>query len=158
MSKFVYKHYGIPISYLGVDYDDLDMPKAKETSLRGKIKNAPQKGTLFIRGTAAPVINQLFTQGRTIKGINFMARSETAFERHMNPQADVILIYNVGSEISMNRQVSRQVLQAILKYYTSGVTLVIVETSFTKSELLHNYDISASNFLTLQEKKEEVWI
>ena len=157
-TRLVYKHFKIPVTYIDVDYEDLDISKTKAAHLRGKMKSAPPKGLLFIKGSAAPVVNQLYGQGRSIRGINFVEHSDDAFGTHAYPTADVVLIYNLGSEVSTNYNVSRQVLQKLLRYYKSQNTLVVVETHFAKSEVLHNYDVSTGNFLTLDDRADDVWI
>jgi len=157
-NKLIYTYYHIPTSYLGISYCDTALSKAKQQDLETKISQAPKKGTLVVRGTAAPVINQLVEQDRLVTGIDFVQRSQTAFELHDNPKADVILIYGLGSEISVNHNVSRQVLQNLLAYYSKTDTLVVIETQLTKSDLRNNYDFIPTNFLTIQEQPEEVWI
>jgi len=158
MNTLKYTHFGIPVTYIGVTYKDLDVSSIKAKHLEGKMKQAPPQGLLVIQGSAAPVINQLHKQGRSMRGIDFIVRAGEAFEPHEEPKADVILIYNVGAEVSMKSIISGKVLNALLKHYASRRTLVVLETHLTKSELRHNYDINVSNYVTLNRKPDEVWV
>jgi len=158
VSPLLYKHYNIPTSYIGVTYSDTDLSKAKQEHIETKVKSAPKKGTLVVRGTAAPIINQLLDAGRIVQGIDFVERSSSAFDTHYNPSADVIILYGLGLEISVNHNVSRQVLQNILAYYAKRDTLVVIETGLTKSELRNNYDFIPVNFLQVPEAAEESWV
>ena len=37
MSKLIYSHYGIPTTYIGVDYLDMDVTKVKAETLKKKM-------------------------------------------------------------------------------------------------------------------------
>ncbi len=101
MSQREYRHYGIPTTYVGITYNDLNITAPRLKRLTASIKQAPISGLLIVKGNAAPIINQLF-ESRTIRGIDFMKRAGNAFEQHTNPEAEVIIIYSVGSEITLN--------------------------------------------------------
>ncbi len=157
-SKFTYKHYHIPITYIGMKYSDLNVSKVKADKIATSVSKAPIKGLLVIKGSAGPIINQLCEDGRSIRGIDFTDRSNTAFEKHNNPEAAVVLIHSIGAEVTTNYNISRQVLQALLKFYSRRQTLVVLETSFGKSELRSNYDLTPNNYIILDEKEEEAWV
>jgi hypothetical protein len=158
VNKLVYKHYNIPISYIGQTFKGTTMSGVKATRLKDKIKNAPKRGTLVVKGSAGPVINQLIEDGRTVTGIDFSERASTAFEQHQNPKTEVLLLYNVGNEITVNYNVSRQVLKSILKYYQHTDTLVVIETEFTKTELRNNYDFTPVNYIVIETLEEDSWV
>ena len=150
--------YGLPAGYFGISYKDMDMSATRQDAITKKIKNAPNDGTLTVQGTAAPIVNQLLTQGRKIRGISFTERSSTAFETHQNPTADVVVLYDVGAEVSLNGKVSGMVLANIVKYYSSRKTLLIIETDMTKTALLSRYDFNTTNFIKIIKKEKENWI
>ena len=154
ISPLTYKHYGIPVSYIGCSYKDLELSATRAKSLEKKLKAAPKSGLLVVKGVAAPVINQQVELGKSVAGINFAERSNSAFESFTNPKADIILVYGIGDEVTTNYNISRQVLNGILAYYKHRDTLVVIETVFGKTELRNNYDLTPTNFLTLEEKPE----
>ncbi len=158
IAKYLYDIYGLPTAYCNVSYKDTALIAVKQEEIQGKIANAPSKGLLAIQGNAAPIINQMLEAGKKVRGINFLERSADAFGIFENPAASVVVIYNVGSEISVNTKVSSLVLKNILKNYSNSNTLVIIETHLTKSELLSNYHVQAVNFIKIANKEEESWV
>ncbi len=158
VSSLVYRHFNLPVSYVKMSWDSLDVTKVRVKHLIEKLKSAPKRGLLVIRGCAAPIINQQVSLDKSVIGIDFPERANKAFETIKNPRADIILIYGVGDEVTTNYNISRQVLQAILAYYKTQDTLVVLETKFTLSELRTNYDLHPSNFLNLQEKEEKSFL
>jgi len=159
MSKLLYKLYGVPVTYLDTDYSDVAISKVKATHLQKKMKDAPTKGLLIVKGNAGPIVNQLYKQGRTMRGIDFPKRSQDdAFSYHDNPEADMVIIFGVGCEVTTNYRITSQVLNALIRHYSTRQTLVIIETHFTKSELRDKYDLTPGNFIALENKPEEVFI
>ena len=156
--QHLYRIYGLPVSYQNVRYSDTVLSKIKQQDIMDKIARAPNRGLLAIQGTAAPVVNQLLEANRKTRGIDFIEVSATAFENHLFPLASVVVLYNVGSEVSTNFNISGQVLRKIIKFYNENNTLLIIETDLAKSELLRRYDVNIVNFIKLQPKPEEAWI
>jgi hypothetical protein len=156
--KALYKVYNLPDSYFGIGYKDTKLSAARQEVIAGKIENVPSKGTLVIQGTAAPVVNQLLTTDKKIRGICFTERSQSAFETYQNPAANIIVLYDVGMEVTLNSKVSGMVLNSILKHYSGRNTLVIIETHLTKTELLSKYDLNVVNFIKIELKAQEAWI
>jgi len=157
-NKLVYTYYKLPVTYLNLNYEDTRISLARAKQLQGKISQAPKTGLLVIKGTAAPVINQLVDEGREVRGIDFTERANAAFEQHDNPQADVVLIHSVGAEVTTNYNISRQILHALITHYKKEETLLIIETDFTKSELRNHYDLTPTNFLSLELKDQPTFI
>ena len=118
-----------------------------------KVKELIKEHRLWVK----PVVNQLI-KDRKIRGIDFVYRSNTAFDNHVNPISEVIVVYGVGTEVSTNRRVSGMVLQNIIKFYHKKGALVIIETDFTKHEMLSNYDVKAPNFIKIEMPEEKSWI
>lgn len=158
IQKYLYGLYELPPSYHGAVYENTALIKVKQEDIYNKVANAPQKGLLVIQGNAGPVINQLLEAKRKVRGIDFLPRCADAFGTFDNPLANVVLIYNVGSEISVSSKVTALILKNILKSYANSSTLVILETHLTKSELQNNYHIDVVNFIKIQNKEESAWI
>ena len=155
--KTLYTIYNLPIVYAEIGYEDTALIKVKQEHIEELIPKAPYSGTLTIQGTAAPVVNQLMEQ-RSVRGIDFNVRSEDPWGTHQNPSADVVVLYNVGSEVAMKGTVGGLVLANIVKYYSNRRTLLVIETNMNKMELLHRYDFKATNFIKIEKKPEDVWI
>lgn len=153
-----YLVYGLPTSYKDIGYSETGLPKAKQLELQDKIPRAPSTGTLTIQGSAACVINHFIDLKRKVRGLDFTKLASTAFEEHNYPQSDVVLLYNVGIEVSVNTKVSSMVLQKVLKYYNGRPTLLVIETKYTKSQMLSQYDFNVTNFIKIPEKAEEIWV
>lgn len=159
MSKSaVLRVYGLPTSYDGITYSDTMLGIAKQKDIPAKISTAPNRGTLVIQGTAAPIINQFIEEGRKVRGINFIERSGAAFDVFPNPAANVVLLYGLGSEVSLNSKVSGMVFRNIVEHYAEKQTLLVIETYLPKTELLSRYDFRVSNFIKVEKKQEESWI
>jgi len=150
--------YGLPVAYAGKTYNDTGLTKAKAKEIEGKITKAPSKGTLTINGTAAPIVNQFINDGRKVRGVDFTVINSKAFEEFSLPVSSVVLLYNVGVEVSTNFKISGQVFRKILKFYSEKNTLLIIETDLTKTELLSRYDFRVTNFIKIPQKEEEIWV
>ena len=148
---------GLPTAYVGITYEGTALSKVKQNSIKGKIDNAPRKGSLVIQGTAAPIVNHLM-QKRKVRGIDFIELTTNAFAEHVLPMAEVILLYNVGVEVSTNYSISSQIFNKVRKYYAGKSVLLIIETDLGKTDLLHKYDFRVTNFLRVPIKEEEVWV
>jgi len=158
INKTLLKLYNIPQSFGSIGWEDVIISAARRKDLRAKFALTPQAGLLVVQGTAAPVIKMLHEQDRSIRGIDFMGRVEKAFESHSNPIADVVLIYNVGKEISINSPLPKKVLKSLVTYYQERAILLVIQTDFTKADLLRQYDVHATNFVKLMQKEGEAWI
>jgi len=150
--------YGLPVSYAGKTYTDTGLPKVKQAEIPKKISRAPSKGTLTIQGTAAPIINQFIKDGRRVRGTDFIELSGNAFEDLQLPVADVVLLHNVGVEVSTNFKISGQVFRKVLKFYSEKPTLLVIETDLSKTDLLSRYDFRVTNFIKIPVKSEELWV
>ncbi len=150
--------YGLPITYAGKSYSDTGLAKIKIETLPKTISNAPSTGTLTIQGTAAPVVNQLIADGRKVRGVNFISLSATAFEDHNLPISSVVVLYNVGVEVSTNFKISGQVFRKVLKFYAGKQTLLIIETDLGKTDLLSRYDFRTTNYIKIPQQQEEIWV
>lgn len=157
MTKGTYQAYGLPSNYLGMTYETTALPKVKQEEIRSKIEHAPRSGTLYVKGTAAPIVNQLLSN-RSVRGLSFYDLCGTAFEQHQYPRAGVVVVLGVGDEISINTKVSSLVLNSILKSYAKRQTLLIIETGLTKTQLLEKYSVDAVNFIQIPQIKEKQWI
>jgi len=150
--------YGLPVTYAGKTYNDTGLAKIKIETLPKMIGNAPSTGTLTIQGTAAPIVNQLISDKRKVRGVNFISLSATAFEDHSLPVANVVVLYNVGVEVSTNFKISGQVFRKVLKFYANKQTLLIIETDLGKTDLLSRYDFRTTNYIKIPPKQEEIWV
>lgn len=150
--------YGLPPSYASVTYKDTGLVQVRQEQLEAKVSKAPNSGSLTVTGTAAPLATQLIKEGRTVRGINFLDRSSTAFDIHQNPQANIVVLYNVGVEVSLNSKVSGMVLNSIVQHYSERPTLLIIETKLSGKELLQRYDFRITNHVSIPKKDEDIWI
>ena len=151
--------YGLPASYAEQTYESVGLSDLQQKRFTSIIARAPSTGLLAVKGEAGPVINQLMQQGRSVRGIDFAKRSSKAFEDFQNPVARVVVLYNVGLEVSVNHTISAKVLRNLLKFYKHQNTLVILETPMTKSQLLSTYDLRVANAITIAaDIEEEVWV
>jgi len=161
MRKFLetkLKMYNLPISYAEITFEDTELTAKRKKDLPELIEKAPVRGILYVQGTAAPIVNQLLTKGKAVRGIDFTERSSSAFEQHQNPECAIVVIYNLGAEITVNYHVPQKVINNILKHYSTRDTLIIVETDLSKNDLLNRYDINAVNYIKIPRKTEERWI
>jgi hypothetical protein len=101
---------------------------------------------------------QLLNAGKKVRGVDFISLASTAFEHHILPVADVVLLHNVGMEVSVNFNVSKQVFTKVRKFYSERNVLLVMETELTKQELSSKYDYLPVNYLKLVPKSEETWV
>jgi len=158
IKRKLFEIYGLPSAYADMSYEDTGLSKVKQEGIKKTIERAPAKGTLTIQGTAGPIVTQLINNGRKVRGIDFIAFSSNAFAEHTMPISDVVLLYNVGIEVSTNFNISKQVFAKIRKYYTERNVLLIIETDLGKTDLLSKYDFRVTNFLRVPNKEETIWV
>lgn len=139
---------------------DTKMPKVKQEEFLKKIQNAPAKGRLLVSGTACPIINILYSLGKTVVGISFPEYFDSRFDDSsdfLKPNAkDVVVIRAIGKEPAKNFEYSSKLLQGLLEYYQES--LVILETHFSKTNFETTYGISVSTHITLQLQEENSWL
>jgi len=156
--ELIYKHLNIPTHYASIEWDDTTLVAVKKNMYLEKFKNPPKRGLVGVTGTAAPIVNSLYSLGKKLLGIDFTTRSSTAFESHTNPSCDVVVIYSIGDEVSVNHNITGQVLRGIISAYQSKNTLVVLESRLTKSEMRTRYDVDIVNHVNLKLKPEDTWL
>lgn len=154
------KAYSLPASFDSVDYAATGLSKPRQGILHKKVAEAPMSGSLFVQGTAAPVINQLLDMGRKTRGIDFVdyVRNTFSDESLSLLEADVVLLYGVGNELSTNTNFSGKVLRHIITHYKKRGTLLVVESPLTASNVMTSYDVTFTNKTVIPETAEASWI
>ena len=155
-----YRTYGLPAHYAGLTYDDAAGSNALLDRIHRIVENAPMRGSVLVNDFAAPIIDQFIKQKRRVRGIDFAKLMENPFNRdgeHFKPQADVVVLYNIGLEASVNSTVPSQLIKGIINYYKKYNTLLILEAPYSPMQFQEKYDHRPLNSIKLQESTEEVW-
>lgn len=153
----VYAVYGLPPAYsLQNPWDTLDVSKEEQQRITEAFKS-PISSTVFVQGSAAPIIQQLLAQKVKVRGIDFSKRQMNAFEEHNNPEAEVILIWNVN-KYSGKSEVSINLLDNLISFYRSKNALVIVQSSESFTFMRDNYGFSTVNKLKFLPKPDTKWL
>lgn len=155
-NETVYAVYGLPPQYAKITWESLEVNKDDEERIKNAFKN-PISSVVFIQGVSAPIIQQLLEQKLRVRGIDLGKRQNAAFEEHNNPDADVVLVYNVN-KYSGKPEISINLLNSIIQYYRSKNVLVIVESQESSIFMRDNYSFSTNNKLKLLQKQEVKWL
>lgn len=155
-NETVYAVYGLPATYAKGSWTDLDISQEEATRYSNAFKN-PVQSTVFIQGNCAPIIQQLLEQGLKVRGIDMAKRQNAAFEDHNNPDADVILIWNVN-KYSGRAEVSINLLNNLINYYRNKNAIVLIQSPESNIFMRDNYGFSPTNKLKLLPKPEVKWI
>lgn len=152
----VYAVYGLPPAYTNLQWEDLDVTPEEVTRLSTAF-STPINSTVFIQGIAAPIIRQLIEQKAKVRGIDFSKRQLNAFEEHNNPDAEVILIWNVN-KYSGKTEVSMNLLENLVTYYRSKGALVLVQSNESSIFMRDNYGFTTANKVKLIKKQDPKWL
>lgn len=153
----VYAVYGLPPAYsLANPWDNLDVSPEEQLRITEAFKS-PINSTIFIQGSAAPIVQQLINQNMKVRGIDFSKRQMNAFEEHNNPEADVIVIWNVN-KYSGKAEVSINMLDNLVSFYRSKNAMVIVQSSESFVFMRDNYGFSTLNKLKFLPKPDVKWL
>lgn len=153
----VYAVYGLPPAYsLSNPWDTLDVSKEEQSRITEAFKN-PINSTVFVQGSAAPIVQQLLNQKVKVRGIDFSKRQMNAFEEHNNPEAEAILIWNVN-KYSGKAEVSVNLLDNLISYYRSKNALVLVQSLESFVFMRDNYGFTALNKLKFLPKPDVKWL
>lgn len=155
-NETVYAVYGLPAAYAKGSWDTLEVSTEESKRYQEAFKN-PINSTIFVQGSCAPVIQQLLEQGKKVRGIDFSKRQNAAFEEHNNPDAEVILIWNIN-KYSGKAEVSMNLLSNLIQYYRGRNALVILQSEESSIFLRDNYGIATNNKLKLLTKAEPKWL
>lgn len=155
-NETVYAVYGLPAAYAQGSWDTLDVPPEEAKRYQEAFKN-PINSTVFVQGNCAPIVQQLLEQGKKVRGIDFSKRQNAAFEDHNNPDAEVILIWNVN-KYSGKAEVSMNLLSNLIQYYRTKEVLVILQSEESSVFLRDNYGFTTNNKLKLLPKPEPKWL
>jgi len=155
----VFKVLGLPKI---IRINDTGAGPAVKRQVEKAIAHAPEVGRLIISGTASPVMQGLFKNGRKVAAISFLDLynakfTEDALELPPPRANQVTLIYAVGKEPVKNFEYSSKLLQGLMSSYESS-GLVIIETHLSPSTFNMTYGLDILNKLSIPTKNEEVWI
>lgn len=153
----VYAVYGLPPAYSRENpWDSLDVSKEEQERITEAFKE-PINSTIFVQGSASPIIQQLVAQKAKVRGIDFSKRQLNAFDEHNNPEADVILIWNVN-KYSGKAEVSINMLDNLISFYRSKNAMVIVQSSESSTFMRDSYGFTSVNKLKFLPKQEVKWL
>lgn len=147
------KVYDLPTSYIGKEWANIPLPQPEKDRLSNIFKGALPTATLFVQGTAAPIVNQLFEANTKVRGIDLSYRLADPFALHINPKADVLVVYNVDNPVG-NAKVVKKVMEDIINYARQTSSLVIIESNATSSEFEGNYGIKLVNKIKIPDVQE----
>ena len=158
--KMVYRMRRLPPRLIDETLEETTMPEVKRAAFTEKLFKAPTVGKLLISGTAGPVINHLYQQGRTCAGMSFVEHygAKLQSESDKPPISQVILLYGVGNEPAKNSEYGTKLLEGIIDHCKNKGVLLIVETHLSLTNFQAKYGLTFDNKLNLQLKSEDIWM
>jgi hypothetical protein len=155
-NETVFAVYGLPPAYANGGWEGIDVSQDEIDRYKTAF-SSPISSTVFVQGSCAPIIQQLLEQGSKVRGIDLSKRQNAAFEDHNNPDADVILIWNVN-KYSGRPEVSINLLNNLINYYRTKSALVIVQSPESSIFMRDNYGFQTPNKIKLLPKAEVKWL
>jgi len=158
--KYAYTAKQIPLRYVNETLEATTMAKTQMKILDEKLYRAPSSGVLLITGTAGPIVNHLWQQGRKVVGMSFVEYFDGRFsdEKLVPLKADVVVLHGVGSEADGKKEFSSTLLTGIMDIYKNRETLLIIETHMTPTTFAVTYGRTITNAKTVTLHEEEKWI
>jgi hypothetical protein len=117
----------------------------------------PSGSVLFVNGSAAPVVNQLLSKGKTVRGIDMSERLALPFDIYNNPKADVALLYGLENPVG-NNKVTKKVFDDVVNFYKASGALIIISSTDTSAVFEGNYSIKLVNKLIIKENAEKSFL
>lgn len=158
--KRIYRLRKLPVRLLDEGLDSTTMPEVKHEGFRQKIFLAPSSGKLLVTGTAGPVINQLYQQGRTCVGMSFVDHytAKLQGETDRPPIGEVLLLYGVGNEPAKNSEYATRLIEGVIDYCNNHNVLLIIETHLSATNFTVKYGLKFDNKIVLQLKEGAIWM
>jgi hypothetical protein len=153
-----YRVYGIPASYVNKTWESTATPKSEITRLTTVFDgDLPSGSVLFVNGSAAPIVNQLLSKGKTVRGIDMSERLALPFDIYNNPKADVVLLYGLEFPTG-NQKVIQRVFFDVINFYKASNSLIIISSTDTSAVFEGNYGIKLVNKLIIKEPIEKSFL
>lgn len=156
--KVLYYIQGLPLSAVGKTWDDVALAKPEADRLSGMFANIPSNvRIIYVQGSAAPIINQLYEQKAKIRGIDAGIWFEDPFSPHDYPDGEVIVLYDFDDPISVPK-VTVPIIKGIISYYGGKSIPIIIESKETAAAFEANYGVKITNKIKIPELAEPKWL
>ena len=158
--RFAYGAKQLPLRYVQETFEGTTMAKTQIKILDEKLYRAPKSGILLITGTAGPIVNHLWQQGRRVVGMSFVEYFDGRFsdDRLVPLKADVVVLHGVGNEADGKKSFSTVLLTGIMDIYKNRETLLIIETHLSPTTFAVAYGVTIPNTKNIQMREAELWI
>lgn len=151
-----YAIYGIPSHYAATTWDDIQIPEPEKVRLSTAFQT-PIPSVVFIQGTAAPIINQLYENGMTISGISMAERLANPFDSVTLRNTKVLLIHSIG-RYTGKFEIANSVISQLIQQAKTKNMLVLLQSEEPWTFLRDSYGIVAKNKIKLLVDQEPQWV
>lgn len=151
-----YAVYGIPPTYVGITWDDIEIPKPEKDRYINAFEN-PIPSTIIVQGTAAPIINQLVSKGYSVSGLNLATLLANPFDLPTVMGTDILLIHSIG-KYTGKYEIANTVLTQILQQAKSKCKFIILQSEEPWTFIRDNYGVSSQNKIKLPIAAEPKWL
>ncbi len=158
--KFMYA--GLPRNWYKEDKYDYKISNERFRMLSGKLKHLPDKPiTLYIQNGCSIFIKEIFNTYK-IRGIDFVNYFKNTFDNQTEkfeiPEADIIVVYNIGLEPALNTAYSAKLLYGLIEQIKQNNNYVFLSSHLSPSKFESAYGIELVNKIILTKNKEEQFI
>lgn len=162
MQSLIYMYSGLPRVWYNESVEEYKISDDRYTLLCSKLKNLPKKPvTLYIQNACSIFVNKIFNDYK-IKGIDFAKYFDNRFNKEAEaftlPEADIIVIYNVGLESAVNTTYSSKLLYALMEQIKQNGSHLFLCSHLSPSKFESSYNIDIVNKIIVQKHKEEQFI
>jgi len=162
MKSLIYYYKNLPRSWYKETSNDYKISDERFNDIVYKLKNLPEKPiSLYIQNGCSIFLNEIF-EFYNIKGIDFAKYFNSKFENQSEPftipEADIVVIYNIGIESALNTAYSAKLLYGLIEQIKQNDSHIFLCSHLSPSKFEHQYGIDLVNKIVVTKHKEESFI
>jgi len=160
MESLKLMYFGMPRSWYNENRKDYSISEERFNTLLQKLKNLPDKPILLYIQNACSIFVKELLDDYKIRGIDFVDYFKSVFEneKYELPQADIVVIYNVGIERALNTDFAARLLYGLIEQLKQQGTHIFLCSYLPYNEFFKKYNIEFVNKIVVGKKAEEKFI
>jgi hypothetical protein len=162
MDSIMFYYRNLPKNYGSLSKDDFVISQTKLNEIINKVKQLKTKDkpiTLFIKDIGGLLVKETINDVNYY-GIDFQTYFDSRFSGNKEDldipaDVDIVVIYNVGLEASLNKDFSSQLLLGLIEKFKGLNKHVFVFSHMNYSTFFKKYEIEIVNTINGRKKEDE---
>jgi len=160
MESLKLMYFGMPRSWYKENREEYNISEERFNTLLQKLKNLPEKPiSIYIQNVCSIFVKELLDTYK-VRGIDFAEYFKAVFEneKYEIPQADIIVVYNVGIERALNTDFSSRLLYGLIEQIKQQDSHLFLCSYLPYNDFYKKYNIEFVNKISVGRKKEEKFL